>query len=99
MEEYDRRIPPPRGYSPRAHYRERSPIPTRRDPYYERDGYARRTPPRPRMEDYPVPRRAYDEHQYDVRPPPPYGDPYRGYPRPRSPPRGEYPPYERPRYW
>ncbi|KAJ6019123.1 hypothetical protein N7522_001190 [Penicillium canescens] len=54
MDEYDRRIPPPRGYSPRDHYRERSPIPMRRD-YYERDGYARRTPPRPRMEDYPLP--------------------------------------------
>jgi hypothetical protein len=104
MEEYDRRIPPPRGYSPREHYRERSPIPIRRDPYYERDGYARRTPPRPRMEDYPPPRRPYED-PYEARPPPPprhYDDPYlaaRGYGRPRSPPRGEYVPYDRPRYW
>ncbi|CAG8001165.1 unnamed protein product [Penicillium salamii] len=105
MDDYDRRIPPPRGYSPRDHYRERSPIPIRRDPYYERDGYARRTPPRPRMEDYPPPRRPYEEHPYDARAPPPprhYDDPYlaaRAYGRPRSPPRADYPPYDRPRYW
>ncbi|CAI7648616.1 unnamed protein product [Penicillium bialowiezense] len=105
MDEYDRRIPPPRGYSPRDHYRERSPIPIRRDPYYERDGYARRTPPRPRMEDYPPPRRPYEEHPYDARAPPPprhYDDPYmaaRAYGRPRSPPRSDYVPYDRPRYW
>ncbi|KAJ6071704.1 hypothetical protein N7499_009718 [Penicillium canescens] len=100
MDEYDRRIPPPRGYSPRDHYRERSPIPMRRD-YYERDGYARRTPPRPRMEDYPPPRRPYE----DPYPPPPprhYDDPYlaaRAYGRPRTPPRSDYVPYDRPRYW
>ncbi|KAF9889133.1 serine arginine-rich splicing factor [Aspergillus nanangensis] len=102
MEEYDRRFPPPRGYSPRAHYRERSPIPLRRD-YYERDGYGRRTPPRPRIDDYPPPRRPYDD-PYDVRPPPPprYDDPYiqaRPYGRPRTPPRGEYVPYDRRGYW
>ncbi|KAJ5287520.1 Pre-RNA splicing factor Srp2 [Penicillium angulare] len=103
MDEYDRRFPTPRGYSPRDHYRERSPIPMRRD-YYERDGYGRRTPPRPRMEDYPPPRRPYDD-PYDGRPPPPprhYEDPYlatRPYARPRTPPRGEYVAYERPRYW
>ncbi|KAE8352893.1 hypothetical protein BDV28DRAFT_157495 [Aspergillus coremiiformis] len=102
VDEYDRRLPPPRGYSPRAHYRERSPIPIRRD-YYERDGYGRRTPPRPRIDDYPPPRRPYDD-PYDVRPPPPprYDDPYmppRPYGRPRSPPRGEYVPYDRRGYW
>ncbi|KAJ5736233.1 uncharacterized protein N7483_001358 [Penicillium malachiteum] len=106
MDEYDRRFPAPRGYSPRDHYRERSPIPMRRE-YYERDGYGRRTPPRPRMEDYPPPRRPYDD-PYDARGPPPpprhYDDPYlvaRGpYARPRSPPRGEYAAYDRaPRYW
>ncbi|KAI9373732.1 hypothetical protein BJX61DRAFT_369601 [Aspergillus egyptiacus] len=102
VDEYDRRYPVPRGYSPRAHFRERSPIPLRRD--YYADGYGRRTPPRPRVEDYPPPRRPYDD-PYDVRPPPPpprYDDPYvapRPYGRPRTPPRGEYPPYERPRYW
>ncbi|KNG81481.1 hypothetical protein ANOM_010498 [Aspergillus nomiae NRRL 13137] len=101
--EYDRRFPPPRGYSPRAHYRERSPIPMRRD-YYDRDGYGRRTPPRPRIDDYPPPRRPYED-PYDVRPPPPpprYEDPYmppRPYGRPRSPPRGEYVPYDRRGYW
>ncbi|KAJ5888102.1 Nucleotide-binding alpha-beta plait [Penicillium taxi] len=101
MDEYDRRFPMPRGYnSPRDHYRERSPIPRA---YYDRDAYGRRTPPRPRMEDYPPPRRPYDE--YDARfPPPPHRDydPYlasRQYGRPRSPPRGEYVPYDRPRYW
>ncbi|KAA8646118.1 putative pre-RNA splicing factor Srp2 [Aspergillus tanneri] len=102
VEEYDRRFPAPRGYSPRAHYRERSPIPMRRD-YYDRDGYGRRTPPRPRIEDYPASRRPYDD-PYDVRPPPPprYDDPYippRPYGRPRTPPRGEYVPYERRGYW
>ncbi|KAJ5235644.1 uncharacterized protein N7469_004812 [Penicillium citrinum] len=104
MDEYDRRFPAPRGYSPRDHYRERSPIPLRRE-YYDRDGYGRRTPPRPRMEDYPPPRRPYED-PYDARPPPPprhYDDPYLAarapYGRPRSPPRGEYVPYDRPRYW
>lgn len=105
MDEYDRRFPAPRGYSPRDHYRERSPIPIRRE-YYERDGYGRRTPPRPRMEDYPPPRRPYED-PYDARPPPPprhYDDPYLAarapYGRPRSPPRGEYVAYDRPpRYW
>ncbi|KAH2537738.1 hypothetical protein KXW97_006053 [Aspergillus fumigatus] len=102
IDEYDRRFPAPRGYSPRAHYRERSPVPLRRD-YYERDGYGRRTPPRPRIEDYP-PRRPYDD-PYDARPPPPprhYDDPYmapRPYGRPRTPPRGDYPPYDRRGYW
>ncbi|KAL6236898.1 hypothetical protein BDW75DRAFT_238838 [Aspergillus navahoensis] len=98
MEEYDRRYSVPRGYSPRGHYRERSPIPMRRE--YYGDGYGRRTPPRPRMEDYPPPRRPYED-PYGPPPPPRYDDPYaapRPYGRPRSPPRGEYPPYER-RYW
>ncbi|KAJ5918947.1 hypothetical protein N7454_010091 [Penicillium verhagenii] len=107
VEEYDRRFPAPRGYSPRDHYRERSPIPLRRE-YYDREGYGRRTPPppRPRMEDYPPPRRPYDEHPYEARPPPPpprhYEDPYlaaRPYARPRSPPRSDYVGYDRPRYW
>ncbi|KIW12552.1 hypothetical protein PV08_09829 [Exophiala spinifera] len=88
---YDRRGPPPRGWSPRG-YRERSP--GRRPPvddFYDR-GYGRRTPPR----DYPPPRR-YDLDPYDAPrgppPPPPargYGDPYARNgdpypPRPRSP--------------
>ncbi|KAK5278220.1 hypothetical protein LTR40_009429, partial [Exophiala xenobiotica] len=91
---YDRRGPPPRGWSPRG-YRERSP--GRRPPmddYYDR-GYGRRTPPR----DYgPPPPRRYDADPYDARGPPPpppargYGDPYARngdpYARPRSPPRG-----------
>ncbi|KAL6242406.1 hypothetical protein RBB50_010545 [Rhinocladiella similis] len=90
---YDRRGPPPRGWSPRG-YRERSP--GRRPPaddFYDR-GYGRRTPPR----DYPPPRR-YDLDPYDAPrgpPPPPargYGDPYGRNgdpypPRPRTPPRG-----------
>ncbi|OAG39713.1 hypothetical protein AYO21_05988 [Fonsecaea monophora] len=95
-DDYDRRGPHPRGWSPRG-YRERSP--GRRPPiddYYDR-GYGRRTPP-PR--DYgPPPPRRYDPDPYDPRGPPPppirgYGDPYvRGdpYGRPRSPPRYGYP--------
>ncbi|PGH23333.1 hypothetical protein AJ80_02585 [Polytolypa hystricis UAMH7299] len=104
-DDWDRR-PPPRGYSPRGHYRERSP-PPRRD-YYERDGYGRRTPPPPprsRVDDYPPPRRPYED-PYDARGPPPrhYDDPYmssRQYGRPRSPPppRGEYGGYDRRPYW
>ncbi|KAJ5541379.1 Nucleotide-binding alpha-beta plait [Penicillium frequentans] len=98
---YRSRSPPPRD-----HYRERSPIPMRRD-YYDREGYGRRTPPppRPRLEDYPPPRRPYDD-PYDARPPPPpprhYEDPYlaaRPYGRPRTPPRSDYVGYDRPRYW
>ncbi|KAL4958234.1 hypothetical protein BDW69DRAFT_154511 [Aspergillus filifer] len=100
LDEYDRRYSVPRGYSPRGHFRERSPIPMRRD--YYADGYGRRTPPRPRIEDYPPPRRPYDD-PYGPPPPPRYDDPYapppRAYGRPRTPPRGEYAaPYER-RYW
>lgn len=98
-DDYDRRGPP-RGYSPRGHYRERSPPPMRRD-YYERDGYGRRSPPpRSRMDDYPPPRRPYED-PYDFRPPPPrhYDDPYmhgRYGRRPMSPPpRGEYGGYDR----
>jgi len=99
-----RRPPPPRGYSPRTHYRERSPPPIRRDDYY-RDGYGRRSPPRPRIDDYPPPRRPYED-PYDTRPPPPpprhYEDPYlagRAYARPRSPPRADYPSYNHRSYW
>ncbi|KIV78725.1 hypothetical protein PV11_06343 [Exophiala sideris] len=91
---YDRRGPPPRGWSPRG-YRERSP--GRRPPgedYYDR-GYPRRSPPR----DYgPPPPRRYDADPFDPRGPPP-PPPARGYPepyarngdpygRPRSPARG-----------
>ncbi|KAF7715687.1 RNA recognition motif-containing protein [Penicillium ucsense] len=104
MDDYDRRFPAPRGYSPRDHYRERSPVPMRPG-YYDRDGYGRRTPPRSRMDEYGPPRRPYED-PYDPRPPPPprhYDDPYlaaRPYGRPRSPPRGDYVAYERaPRYW
>ncbi|ODM19141.1 hypothetical protein SI65_05758 [Aspergillus cristatus] len=107
IDDYDRRFPPPpRGYSPRDHYRERSPIPLRGE-YYDRDGYGRRTPPRPRIDDFPPPRRPYDE-LYDARaplpPPPRFDDPYmappRPFGRPRSPPRGGYmPPYDRRPYW
>ncbi|EXJ67914.1 uncharacterized protein A1O5_09261 [Cladophialophora psammophila CBS 110553] len=94
VDDYDRRGPPPRGWSPRG-YRERSP--GRRPPmddYYDR-GYGRRTPPR----DYgPPPPRRYDPDPYDPRgpPPPPIRgyDPYaRGgdpYGRTRSPPRYGY---------
>ncbi|KAL1958242.1 hypothetical protein VTO42DRAFT_4750 [Malbranchea cinnamomea] len=106
-DDYDRRGPPPRGYSPRGHYRERSP-PPRRD-YYERDPYGRRTPPPPprsRYDDYPPPRRPYDD-PYDFRGPPrhyddPYAPPPRPYGRPpRSPPppRGDYGGYDRRPYW
>ncbi|KAM5435919.1 hypothetical protein McanCB21832_002736 [Microsporum canis] len=98
-EDYDRRGPP-RGYSPRGHYRERSPHGGR--DYYDRDGYGRRSPPRARVDDYPPPRRPYDD-PYEMRsggPPRHYDDPYmpRGAPfggRPRSPPRGDYGGYER----
>ncbi|KAN0083411.1 hypothetical protein V8E54_002499 [Elaphomyces granulatus] len=105
IDDYDRRPPPPRPYSPRGtHYRERSPPPIRRD-YYDRDGYGRRSPPRPRIDDYPPPRRPYED-PYDTRPPPPpprhYEDPYlasRAYARPRTPPRADYASYDRRSYW
>ncbi|BDD56842.1 hypothetical protein MAP00_002260 [Monascus purpureus] len=102
VDDYDKRGPPPRGYSPRMHYRERSPIPLHRD-YYDRDGYGRRTPPRPRIDDYPPPRRPYDD-PYEPRFPPPrrYDDPYladRPYGRPRTPPRGDFIGYDRRGYW
>ncbi|KAK2765622.1 hypothetical protein FQN54_008476 [Arachnomyces sp. PD_36] len=104
MDDYDRRGPP-RGYSPRGHYRERSP-PPRRD-YYGHNGYGRRTPPPPRrMDDYPPPPRRPYEDPYDARGPPPprhYDDPYapppRPYGHPRSPPRGDYGGYDRRPYW
>ena len=102
MDDYDKRGPPPRGYSPRMHYRERSPIPFPRD-YYDRDGYGRRTPPRPRIDDYPPPRRPFDD-PYEPRFPPPrrFDDPYltdRTYGRPRTPPRGDFATYDRRGYW
>ncbi|KAJ5095530.1 hypothetical protein NUU61_004886 [Penicillium alfredii] len=103
MDDYDRRMP--RGYSPRNHYRERSPLPLRRD-YYDRADYGRRTPPRPRIEDYPPPRVVPMTTRMIPGPHPPprhYDDPYlaaaRSYGRPRSPPRGDYMAYDRPRYW
>jgi len=68
-DEYDRRGPAPRGWSPHGHYRERSPPSFRRE-YYDRDAYTRRTPPRPRMEDYP-PRRYDDPYDARIPPPPP----------------------------
>ncbi|KAK2750969.1 hypothetical protein FQN57_000044 [Myotisia sp. PD_48] len=95
-DDYDRRMPP-RGYN--GHYRERSPRPGRE--FYDREGYGRRSPPRGRMDDYPPPRRPYDE-PYDMRAPRYYDDPYmpKGppYGRPRTPPRGDYG-YERRAYW
>lgn len=99
MEDWERPRPSPRGYSPRGHYRERSP-PSRHEYYGE--GYGRRTPPHSRIEDYA--HRRYDD-LYDPRlpppppPPRPYEDPYlstRSYGR-RTPPRSEYPGYRR--YW
>lgn len=96
LDDYGKRFPP--RYSPRMHYRERSPIPLGRD-YYSRDAYGRRTPPRPRIDDYAPPRRPYDD-LYDARPPLPprrFDDsyladrPYRG----RTPPIG----YDRRGYW
>lgn len=105
IDDFDRRFPPPpRPFSPRDHYRERSPIPMRRD-FYDRDGFARRTPPRARLDDFP-PRRPYDD-LYDTRapmPPPRFDDPYLpprpSFGRPRTPPRSDYmPPYDRRPYW
>ncbi|KAL9106902.1 MAG: hypothetical protein Q9227_008150 [Pyrenula ochraceoflavens] len=105
FDEYDRRGPP-RGYSPRGAYRERSPM-GRRD-YYEDRGYGRRTPPRARFDDYPPPpRRPYDDPYESRGPPPPRHayDPYangRDYGRPRSPPpppRSGYAEYDRRPYW
>ncbi|KAI1933580.1 hypothetical protein LOZ65_000214 [Ophidiomyces ophidiicola] len=102
-DDYERRGGHPRGYSPRGHYRERSPPPMRRE-YYDREGYGRRSPPpRTRIDDYPPPRRPYDD-PYDFRPPPRhYDDPYnqgRYGRRPMSPPpRGDYGGYDRRGYW
>ncbi|KAI1928407.1 hypothetical protein LOZ51_004280 [Ophidiomyces ophidiicola] len=102
-DDYERRGGHPRGYSPRGHYRERSPPPIRRE-YYDREGYGRRSPPpRTRIDDYPPPRRPYDD-PYDFRPPPRhYDDPYnqgRYGRRPMSPPpRGDYGGYDRRGYW
>lgn len=90
-DDYDRRGPPPRGYSPRRDgyrdgYRDRSP---RRDYYDDRAGY--RSPPRRGpVEDYlPPPRRYDDPYRRDYPPPP---DPYtNGRPYDRPPPR-DFPP-------
>ncbi|KAF7505165.1 hypothetical protein GJ744_001231 [Endocarpon pusillum] len=85
-EPYDRRGPPPRGYSPRGYPRERSPGRGRYEDY-GRD-YGRRSPPLPRgrLDDGyghgpPPPRRAPYEHDpYDRRgpPPPDHGVHYQG---------------------
>lgn len=91
MDEYDRRGPPPRGYSPRG-YRDRSP--PRRD-YYDDRRYGR-SPPRARgpIDDYPPPRRGpYDDpYRRDYPPPPP--DPYMSARAPydRPPPGRDFPP-------
>ncbi|KXJ86311.1 putative methyltransferase-domain-containing protein [Microdochium bolleyi] len=109
---YDRRGPPPTGYSPprggyREDYRDRSP----RREYYDDRRY--RSPPRrgPPMEEYGAPPRRYDDpYRRDYGPPP--ADPYaagRGYDRPprEFPPRepgypprdpGGYPPHPREDY-
>ncbi|KAG8525965.1 uncharacterized protein KY384_000727 [Bacidia gigantensis] len=100
--DYDRRPPPPRGYSPRREeYRRRSPPP--RDDYYGRHGSYRsppRGPPRgaPPMDDgYGAPRGGYGREPDPYSAPPrrgAYDDPYArngDYPPPRRsppPPRG-----------
>lgn len=110
MDDYDRRGPPPRGYSPRRDgyrdgYRERSP---RRDYYDDRGRY--RSPPRrpPPMDDYPPPPRRggpYDDpYRRDYGPPPPdpyiNGRPYDRPPPPRDGPYGGYRgEYDRRPYW
>ncbi|KAF3761341.1 hypothetical protein M406DRAFT_294885 [Cryphonectria parasitica EP155] len=111
-DDWDRRGPPPGGFSPRRDpyrdgYRERSP---RRDYYDDRARY--RSPPRRGgIDDYPPPRGRYDDpYRRDYPPPDPYmgGRPPYDRPPPRDlPPRdagyprdGAYPPrdYDR-RYW
>ncbi|KAL0469340.1 hypothetical protein QR685DRAFT_588822 [Neurospora intermedia] len=101
MDDYDRRGPPPRGYSPRRDgyrdgYRDRSPPPRRE--YYDdrRGGY--RSPPRRPIDDYPPPRGRYDDPYRAPRdyPPDPYmsgrGDAYdRRAPPVDFPPRDPYP--------
>jgi len=92
-DDYDRRGPPPRAYSPRREgyrdgYRERSP---RRDYYDDRARFG--SPPRRGgpLDDYPPPRRDYDPYRRDYPPP---ADPYNGRgPYERPPPR-DYPPRE-----
>ncbi|KAL8817308.1 MAG: hypothetical protein Q9191_008171 [Dirinaria sp. TL-2023a] len=103
---YDRRGPPPRGYSPRRDdYRRRTPP---REEYY-RDRYRSPPPPRgaprgpPLDESYPPARGGYPDDRYGGPPPPRrgYDDPYtNGYDRrARSPPRGYGGYDDRPRYW
>lgn len=92
-EDYDRRGPPPRGYSPRREgyrdgYRDRSP---RRDYYEDRAAGYRSPPRRGPMDDYPPPRGRYeDPYRRDYPPPDPYAN---GRPYDRPPPR-DYPPRE-----
>ncbi|ROT34917.1 hypothetical protein SODALDRAFT_394782 [Sodiomyces alkalinus F11] len=115
IDDYERRGPPPRGYSPRGYrdgYRDRSP---RRDYYDDRARY--RSPPRRPVDDYPPPppRGRYDDpYRRDYPPPPdpyangrPYDRPPRDFVPPPPPPRDVgYPrdPYPREydrggRYW
>ncbi|EKD16025.1 pre-mRNA splicing factor [Drepanopeziza brunnea f. sp. 'multigermtubi' MB_m1] len=105
VDDYDRRGPPSRGYSPRRDtYRERSP--PRRGGYYEDDRRGYRSPPRARgpVDDYPPPRGRFEDPYRRDYPPDPYVNGRAPYDRP--PPR-DYPPrdapydYERPRprYW
>lgn len=111
-DDWDRRGPPPAGWSPRRDgyrdgYRDRSP---RRDYYDDRSRY--RSPPRRGpVDDYPPPRGRYDDpYRRDYPPPDPYMNGRGPYDRPPPrdfPPReagyprdGGYPPrdYDR-RYW
>ncbi|PSR78643.1 hypothetical protein BD289DRAFT_463236 [Coniella lustricola] len=111
-DEWDRRGPPPGGFSPRHDpyregYRERSPRPR----YYDERQRYRSPPRRGPIDDYPPPRGRYDDpYRRDYPPPDPYmnGRPPYDRPPPRDvPPRdagypreGAYPPrdYDR-RYW
>jgi transcription initiation factor TFIID subunit 15 len=112
---YDRRGPPPRGFSPRRDdYRRRTPPPRG---YYDDPREDRFGPPPPRgrpMDDYPPPPRArYPDDRYGA-PPPPRGyggepdpymnghgrEPYARAPSPRGGARGyDRGGYEAPRYW
>ncbi|KAI0396599.1 hypothetical protein F5Y17DRAFT_91602 [Xylariaceae sp. FL0594] len=99
MDAYDRRGPPPRGYSPRGYrddYRDRSP---RRD-YYDDRRY--RSPPRRGpVDDYPPPRGRYDDpYRRDYPPPDPYanGRPYDRPPRDFPPREAGYGPRDAPPY-
>ncbi|KAH6678294.1 hypothetical protein B0J14DRAFT_582380 [Halenospora varia] len=93
-DDYERRGPSSRGYSPRRDgYRDRSPP---RRGYYDDDRGRYRSPPRARgpVDDYPPPRGRFDDPYRRDYPPDPYMNGHGRPPYERGPPR-DYPPRDR----